>query len=91
MRESGPETPAKPLMEVADRPKLVLDPTRFDLLQIATKKLPRIVSGDQRLVNRFSGQHSTLDSDVNAFESLLVHETGGIADNESPIDVGAGH
>src|SRR5215467_9571863 len=79
------------LMEVADLPHFVLDVTGFYLLLETSESFASGVARRERFENCFGGKHAALHSEMNAFETLGVEETTGIANDKNTVNGVAGN
>ena len=90
MDHAARKTMLESLMEVADLPQLIFDPTGFDSLCVLPHGRGREIVALHRVESCFGRQHAALDGKMNALEPLRVEQAGGVASDHPAISGHAG-
>src|SRR5437868_6251657 len=85
VKQASEETALETLVEIPDLPQFCFDPAGFNSLLKITQGRSRRIVLRQSLEGRFSGQHSTLDGEMNPLEALRVEEAGRVAENHPSV------
>ena len=75
------------LMEIPHLPQLFLDPALFDEVLEPAQPLCRKIIRLNRFIRCLGRQHAGLECKMNSFQPHRIQEAGGIADNQSAIEV----
>src|SRR5688572_2603536 len=79
------------LVEVADLPHLVSYPGIFDALLEGRELRDREVVLLEAFEDRFSGQHSRFDRQMDSLQAHGIQEAAGISDQKPAFEEGFGH
>src|SRR5579862_5513145 len=74
-------------MEIANGPQFLLQPAALDFFRIFLQRVRRGISGAERFVNGFGGEHPALDRRMNPLEPLRIQQARRIANDQPAIDV----
>jgi hypothetical protein len=89
--EPAPQAVSESLVEVSNRPQLLLDPALVDFRLQGAQRPGRTIAGTKRLVDSFNGEHSALNSNMNSLQSLRVQQACRIANDQPTIDMNTRH
>src|ERR1700756_508914 len=85
VEHSCPQAVLESLVEVADFPEFVLNPTVFDPTLKSDKSRGGRIIILQRFERSLSGEHAALDSKMNSLQSLGIEKAGRVAEDHPAL------